>query len=254
MKTLIILLSLFSLSCSQQAASPELPVDSVTQDGTQLNDTLKQQQPVESINNGPYGFFRTVLPCKDCKGIEHTVLFNRNQTVRIEEVHLGKNISSNTMGNWKESDGIFTVVHQNTEARYSWKADSLNYLHPSGVAYTLQQLPAASDNQAWRNKGKEGLEFYGVGNEPFWNIKIDEERSIAFHQADWSKALIFQQVKRTQFKDSIVYTAGIEPFTLRAVIYPRFCSDGMSDFIYSHQVRILYDDIVFNGCGISYRN
>jgi uncharacterized membrane protein len=33
------------------------------------------------------------------------------------------------------------------------------------------------------------------------------------------------------------------------MIYPRFCSDGMSDFLYTQQVKMVYKGKTYKGCG-----
>jgi len=253
MKYLILLFSLFCLSCNNQAEAPALPNDTAQQDGTLQNDTSAQLPGTSNQPEGsPEGIYRAFLPCRDCRGIEHTVMFNRNQTYKLEEVHMGKSQHIFDSGKWSLANGVVTVSAGKSSGTYNWTPDSISYHHPAGNNFRMQKLPAAIENEAWRNKAKEGLEFFGVGNEPFWNIKVDEQRSIAFHQADWTKPLNFQRVKTVRSADSIVYTAGTDITSLKVIVYPRFCNDGMSDFIYTHQVRIIYENTVFNGCGIVY--
>lgn len=252
MKYLFLLFAFGTLSCNNQSEAPLLTEDSAQPDGTQLNDTALLKPSAELTTKVlPKGFYRVLLPCKNCKEIEHTIYFGADQDYQIEERRDGKVKLSR--GKWqKENDKIKIQKNDPIEAAYIQHGDTLYYIHNNGRHLPMQRLLSASHNEAWKNKGKEGLEFFGVGNEPFWNIKIDEQKSIAFHYADWSKALIFENVKRVASTDSIIYTAGTEAASLRVTIYPRFCSDGMSDFMYSHQVNIAYDGAVFRGCGIQY--
>jgi uncharacterized membrane protein len=228
-----------------------LTEDSAQPDGTELNDTAALIPSTTKAQ--PIGFYRVMLPCKNCKSIEHTLYVGPNQRYQIEEKRDGKEGIVAQRGKWQwKNNRINIESDRDLNAAYEWHGDTLYYIPANGQSLAMQKLPSASHNDAWKNKGKEGLEFFGVGNEPFWNIKIDEQKSIAFHYADWSKALIFQNVKQTVTADSTTYTAGTDAASLRVIVYPRFCSDGMSDFIYTHQVKIIYDSSVYQGCGIRY--
>ena len=48
-----------------------------------------------------------------------------------------------------------------------------------------------------------------------------------------------------QTKDSTIYSND----SLRVVVYPYFCNDGMSDFIYTNKVKVYYKGQAYKGCG-----
>jgi uncharacterized membrane protein len=41
--------------------------------------------------------------------------------------------------------------------------------------------------------------------------------------------------------------------SLKVIIYPSFCSDGMSDNVYENRVRLIYNKTVYEGCGLLYK-
>jgi uncharacterized membrane protein len=47
--------------------------------------------------------------------------------------------------------------------------------------------------------------------------------------------------------DSTVYTADND--SLLVTVYPLFCSDGMSDFLYTQKIKLVYKGQTYTGCG-----
>src|SRR5687768_11992307 len=47
--------------------------------------------------------------------------------------------------------------------------------------------PRASDNEHWKKKKAEGVDFMVIGNEPFWNLEIRNQKSLKFHLSDWEQ-------------------------------------------------------------------
>jgi uncharacterized membrane protein len=201
-------------------------------------------------------FTRAYYPVTDCKGIEHTVLFKPDLTYRLQELKLGKKSEKpfTVDGNWKPSEDVIWLYKEGVvQARYTWQTDTLVYMNAqTGKRYPMRKLTSALDNNVWRAKKGAGIEFFGVGNEPFWNIEIDEQKTIAFHLAEWAAPLPFAAVKPVVTADSTVYNTANDSATLRVVIYNTFCSDGMSDNIYSSSIKVLYNGQTYRGCGIKY--
>jgi uncharacterized membrane protein len=256
LKSLLLVCCLCALGCNNDATTTAAPPPDTTETDT-VNYALNEDSINLQLTNTtpPEGFYQVTLPCTNCKGIEHTVLFNPDLTYQLEETVLGSaNVRTKTTGVWKPANGdIWLYKDRNVVARYTWKGDTLNYLDlKSGVRIPLRQLSAAANIAAWKSKQKEGIEFFGVGNEPFWNITIDKQKSIVFNLADWPKPVSFKTVKPLLSADSTVYQTRNDSATLRVVIYNTFCSDGMSDNIYNNKVKVLYNDTEYNGCGIAY--
>lgn len=250
----------FALSCFVLAGCGDATTSTETGDTYTEKDTTNYALNTDSIklqlNNTtpPEGVYQVMLPCTNCKGIEHTVLFNRDLSYRLEERIVGNETATKTKGSWKPVKGdIWLYKDSSVVARYTWNGDTLNYIDlKSGVHIPLRQPRSAMDNTAWQRKKDEGVEFFGVGNEPFWNITIDEQKSIVFTLADWPKPHTFKPAKPVVTADSTVYQTRTDSARLRVVIYNTFCSDGMSDNVYNQKVTVLYNTEVYEGCGIRY--
>lgn len=102
-----------------------------------------------------------------------------------------------------------------------------------------------------------GIDFKGGGVEPFWSLKIDEEKGMYFELA--GNELKFETdapiVKPTDKMSGRIYTAESEKFNLRVTILKETCSDGMSDLQYPYSLKVSitrkgYKEIrEFTGCG-----
>lgn len=254
MKYLFFGLFVFLFGCNGNVSVSTGP-DSVKQDGTIMNDTTTVTlDTFQKSTKTPAGIYNVILPCPDCKGLEHTVLFNANLTYRLEETALGKQKrTTKTEGLWRANDGkIFLYKNDTVQARYSWQGDTLLYLQPDNHAIALRKLPAATDNPAWLQKGTAGTLFYGVGNEPFWSVEIDNNKAIAFTLADGPKLQPFKKVQTYSSGDTAIFAGTADSATVRVAILNTFCSDGMSDYMYTNKVQVTYKGQVYAGCGTSF--
>lgn len=85
--------------------------------------------------------------------------------------------------------------------------------------------------------------YHAVGNEPFWNLLIDEH-DITFVQPE-------QQPIRQPTPKVIVGVAGeiYQTPRINVNIVHAQCSDGMSDRVYPDKVQVTVDGKRFDGCG-----
>jgi uncharacterized membrane protein len=207
----------------------------------------------------PAGFYQGMLPCKSCEGIQQTILFESDNSFKTEEVNWGtKTPPKKQEGKWeKKSDTILLYVNNKLASKFRFHLDSLVTLFRDGKAidagdmqnYLLLRKTSAGANTAWREKGEQGIDFYGVGNEPFWNIEIDNEKMILFKLADWQKPVIVPIEKPKIYNDSTVYIIP-DSTRLHITIINEFCSDGMSDFLYEQKIQVRYKGQLYKGCGM----
>ena len=259
MHTLLRILMLATVilgACNNDSLNTTVQTDTVISDT--VNYAANNDSMLLNTNTmqPPEGIYQAMLPCPDCKGIEHTVLFEPDLTYRLQEIKLGKKGTNpfSVAGNWKPTEGVLWLYKEGVvQARYTWGGDTLLYMDAqSGKRYPMRKLISALDNDVWRAKGGAGIEFYGAGNEPFWNIEIDEQKAIQFHLADRGAPLPFKAVQPQAAGDSTVYDTASDSATLRVVVYNTFCSDGMSDYIYSNSVKVVYNGQTYRGCGIRF--
>lgn len=209
---------------------------------------------VKKIKN-PQGIYQVFLPLND--KVEQTVAFNSDFTYQLQEKFLKDKKDSiiTTKGTWTPSDGfIWLYKDQVVRGRYKWKGDTLQYYSPLlKKNFSMHSVKDAIQNTAWQNKDKQGIIVFGVGNEPFWSIAYNNKDSLSFQQSDWKRPLQLKVDSSFNTSDSTGYIAQSDSAQLRVTIFPHFCSDGMSDYIYRNKIKVYYNHQVFNGCGILYK-
>jgi uncharacterized membrane protein len=116
--------------------------------------------------------------------------------------------------------------------------------------------PAQLNPQLNIKKWQEGVDFYATGNEPFWSVNLDLDRSMHF-EALGGPSLTTPAVpgERAQDADVTRYRAVTESGRLTVQIIAGECTDTMSGEIFSHKVTVDFgrttdvDDTRYEGCG-----
>ena len=201
--------------------------------------------PKAAAQKDPKGYYQTTLP----GGIEHIVAFYSDHSYQLQERYKKDSLVV-IRGNWSPSNGfIWLYKDQIVRARYRWKGDALEYYSPAlKKGFGMSTMVDIAGNKVWREKKAEGISFFGIGNEPFWSVEIKAD-SVAFRLADWKESLRTSLALTRETSDSLVYDSGD---SLRITILPFFCSDGMSDHIYGHAVKVTYKNQLYQGCGQRY--
>lgn len=199
----------------------------------------------------PSGIYHAALPNKT----EQTIAFNSDLTYQLQEKYLNKDSIVITEGTWLPSDGfIWLYKDQVARGRYKWKGDTLQYYSTAlKKNFSMQHLQDATQNDAWKFKGKEGVLVFAMGNEPFWNFQVDNNDSISFSLPDWNHPLKLKAGSSFNNNDSIGYVAKNDSTQIRVTIFPQFCSDGMNDFVYRNKARVQFNQKVYHGCAILYK-
>lgn len=227
------------------ATATTTPVDSAL--GFAKDTAREEPPPVVPVTKKPSGIYQFSLSSGDGKNILHTVAFYPT-TYRLQEDYNGGDSTVVTEGTWAPSEGtIWLYRDQVLRGRYNWEKDTLQYYSPGlKKGFPMEKLLLASATPTWQTARKEGARFYGVGTEPFWSVEVTKEDSIVLNMPDWTEPL---RTKLTSFniaKDSSVYTGSD---SLHITLYPRFCNDGMSDFVYTQKLKLQYKNKTYNGCG-----
>src|ERR1700690_399307 len=233
----------------------------VVKDTTKIRDTIVVKDSVQSSvisDSLPLGAYQGIFPCKDCEGIQQTILFNADKTFREEQMIWSKNESPKiSEGNWQIKNSKIELTQNNkTVIDLVKKRDTLFAVNINGVAvnnsskYILTKRNLANNNPVLDKKRLEGVDFAAIGNEPFWNLEIDFEKSISFKMADWKKPVITGIEKPLINKDSTIYTLKSDTTKWSIIIFPQFCNDGMSDYLYQYKVNVKYNGVLYKGCGV----
>jgi uncharacterized membrane protein len=220
------------------------------------NDTGSAIVPAISPIKLPSGIYQFLLPYNKQSKVEHTISFAAT-TYRLQERYrIGKRDSVIlTQGTWAPSNGyIWLYREQIVSGRYTWKGDTLQYYSPTYKKnFSMQKLTPALNNAVLRTKKNGGAIFYGVGTEPFWSVELTSNDTLSFSLPEWAHPLKMKMGAVQKIKHSIIYSAQADSLSLRVVVLPYFCSDGMSDFIYSNKIEVQYNGTTYSGCGIRYR-
>lgn len=235
-------------SCNQTPAEKTVFVNDTThvQDTVIfVKDSVMAATFADSLPNGAY---QGMYPCKGCEGIQQTILFTADKKYRLEELTWGKSsLPKKTEGIWERKSGMIWLYQPGrTPLKFFLRKDSL---FTDSLQYALVKRELATLNPSWKQKQNEGVDFIGVGNEPFWSLEIDNEKLILFKLADWKKPLIVPIEKPSVAIDSTVYDLLSQRNSLRITVYPQFCSDGMSDFLYQYKVAVTFKGNTYKGCG-----
>ncbi len=254
----------FLFSCNEG----EVKDANVSTDSTIVRDTNRVQDTVIFLKDStlattfadslPSGAYQGMFPCTDCEGVQQTVVFNNNKSYKQEQVVWGgKTTPKTSMGVWQRKDGKIELLQNNkTSFILLKKKDTLFGISINGVPvndsskYMLTKRKLALTNPLWNKKRSEGIDFAGLGNEPFWNLEIDNEKFIFFKLADWKKPLIVPVERPHITKDSTFYKIKTDTTKWTITIFPQFCNDGMSDYLYQYKVNVDYKGTLYKGCGI----
>jgi uncharacterized membrane protein/uncharacterized lipoprotein NlpE involved in copper resistance len=235
-------------------------------DTTRVQDTvifLKDSTAATSFADSlPSGAYQGMFPCKGCEGIQQTIVFNDDKTYKQEQLVWGKDaVPKTSQGTWKRKSGqIELSQNDKTAIILIKKNDSLIAVNINGVLvndsskYILTKRKLAARNAVWNKKRSQGIDFTGLGNEPFWTLEIDNEKFILFKAADWKKAVIVPVEKPVVNKDSTLYKLKTDTTNWTVAIFPQFCTDGMSDYLYQYKVKVNYNGTLYKGCGVMLNN
>ena len=201
----------------------------------------------------PNGIYKTVLPFSE--RTEQIIAFNKDFTYQLEEKYFGNKKDSTVTieGNWTPSDGfIWLYKDQVVRGRYKWKGDTLQYYSPLlKKNFSMKPVQEAFQTAAWKSKSNQGINFFGIGNEPFWNIELNSRDSLSFLLSQWEQPLRLKIDSSFNDNDAKSYTAHNDSVQMRVTIFPHFCSDGMSDLVYRNKVKVQYNQQTYTGCGIA---
>lgn len=223
-----------------------------------VKDSIINANTFETV---PTGFYQGMLPCKNCEGIQRTIVFTADNEYKMEELNWGKGTQAKmTAGTWEKENGKFVLSRDGKAvAEYKLVKDSLINTKNNGVIIpdsmsaqnVLFKKNTAPDNAAWTKRKADGIDIIGNGNDPFWNIEIDREKLILFKFSVNEKPVIVPIEKPIITRDSTVYNVRTESGeAMKISILSKFCNDGVSDHVYEYQMNASYKGRQYKGCAV----
>jgi uncharacterized membrane protein len=233
-------------STPARADTPIAASDTITNEAAEGD--AKEELPVAPLTKRPSGIYQLLLPLEGDEKMLQTVAFYPT-TYRLQEEYGKRDSTVVTEGTWASSEGTIWLYKDHIlRGRYTWKGDTLQYYSPRlKRSFSTEKLTPALANKVWQTKRKEGALLYGVGTEPFWSVEVTGRDSIVLNMPDWAEPFRAKLTSSDAGSDSIVYAAG--PDSLYVALYPYFCSDGMSDFVYTRKVKVMHRNKTYEGCG-----
>ncbi len=103
----------------------------------------------------------------------------------------------------------------------------------------------------------KGFDFTGYGTEPFWDVKVDAEKTIQFNDNSTSFKIKTTLPKYVPIMDApgFSYIGESKRYSVNVQIFKEECSDGMSDIKNPYSVRVIINDknnsetMEYKGCG-----
>jgi uncharacterized membrane protein len=247
---------------TNQPGTPGSTAKVVTDTMVVVKDSIINASRFDTV---PLGFYQGMLPCKNCEGIQRTILFSNDDHFIMEELNWGKGTpAKRTEGNWEKGKGKFLLyVNDKVVSEYRLSKDSLVNTENNGSRipdslsklYALFKKNTAPENMSWRKRKSEGVDIIGNGTDPFWSVEIDNEKFILFKLATAAKPVIVPVEKPVISRDSTVYSVVTEAgAAFRISIYSRFCHDGISDHLYEYKMTVFYKGQTYNGCAVILNN
>lgn len=94
----------------------------------------------------------------------------------------------------------------------------------------------------WLKKSQEGIDFIATGNEPFWSVEIDFEKSMTFSTMDAPDKMStpVPEPIRPQDVDAISYRANTDKGNLYVTLFKEKCADSMSGLESPYRVQVSF--------------
>lgn len=106
------------------------------------------------------------------------------------------------------------------------------------------------------SKFKEGIDFYAMGNEPFWNLDIAKNQFVKFNSLNGDSVKLGSvQSEKAMDANIVRYYSKTEKGSFTATIYDEKCMDNMSGVEFKYKVVVEINNFgdpdykKFTGCG-----
>lgn len=247
-------------------------------------DIVYNEKQVNFLTNG---IWLGSLPCADCEAIDYQLNLKSDYTYKQKMIYKGKSSEQIVdAGNWSfVSDSIIELESYDYGKLFLISSDELIMLDQYGdriksefeakyhlgkdlntVKKTEQtevtELPVLEKEkvemnpQFYQEKYLKGIEFFARGNEPFWTLEMDLDKSITFTTLDDIK-LTTPAVEgiKAQDHDVTLYRSKTESGELIITVIKDYCQDNMSgeEFLYKVRVEAKTNKDTnyktFEGCG-----
>ena len=195
------------------------------------------------------GTWQAKLPCADCEYIDYRLVLNADNTYKDQMVYHDKDVKPYmTEGKWTYSDNIVTLNESSGRTqRFIYNNSGLTLLDASGNPVpksTMTKLTKGSTEEPgdrWSAKREKGIDFIGMGNEPFWNIDLNlDEKTITYTRLGEEGSVIFTDITEVPVMDAaiITYHGKTAKHEITVDISKEECIDNMSGEVFPYKVTV----------------
>jgi len=240
---------------------------------TACGTTKKSTNKVTKIKSDAFSeTYSGIIPCADCAGIEYTIDFNEDFSYKSQSVYQGKsNELFESSGNYRIQNGVIQLINEDEGIKYFKKRGNhllildRNQKEVTGKlsdAYVLKPVakqPETAEGNIHKLKLKrasEGVDFFAIGNEPFWTLNLDFDDKFHFEALAaislTTPPIAAQSMLNTEKAN---YSITTESGALEIEIRKENCQDGMSGQLFDYAVSVSVNDGTnpdftnYSGCG-----
>ncbi|NOQ92367.1 MAG: META domain-containing protein, partial [Flavobacteriaceae bacterium] len=241
----------------------------------ELMDENKQNAFNENYAKEIAGTYLGLIPCADCEKISYKIQLHEDLTYNLTYSYIGKSNSP------IKKSGKFSINKARLLIELDNASNNMNYLRkmPYGLLlldkngneitgdladkYQLLPMTETTENNELQGlqrilikKQQKGIDFYAVGNEPFWSLDMDFEKVIYFKNLDGIEFNV-PAVKPDMAMDTYVtrYRSVTESGEIIIQLNQTECTDSMSGQKFDYSVSIDLktgeetDFTTYKGCG-----
>jgi len=195
------------------------------------------------------GTWQAKLPCADCEYIDYRLVLNADNTYKDQMVYHDKDVKPYmTEGKWTYSDNIVTLNESSgMTQKFKYSNGGLTLLDATGNPIpqsTMTKLTKGSTEEPgdrWSDKRNLGIDFIGMGNEPFWNIDLNlDEKTITYTRLGEEGSVIFTDITEAIVMDApiVTYHGKTPKHEITIDITKEECTDNMSGEVFPYKVTV----------------
>lgn len=214
------------------------------------------------------GQYAGITPCADCEGIEYLLNIQADFTYLGAIIYRGKSDRPfPRSGKWAftaDNKIKLEVASPNESLLFEIAENQLIMLDAQGQRITGEGAdryilwkdgfapppqPGGDSDDPFAAKRAAGVEFIGLGTEPFWALEIDFDKNMLFTSADGDSVAAPAVPGRIQ-DGTLHYETNAGALELKIALRRETCSDGMSDREYDYSVVANIKGREYKGCGV----
>ncbi|UYQ94112.1 META domain-containing protein [Chitinophaga horti] len=208
------------------------------------------QPAPEALKQATATNWKGELPCADCEGIAYLLQLQPNDTFYERSIYLGKPGDAFVdKGTWEmSSDSLVTLHNVAGETKFlAFRGEKLELLDKDAkpITSSLAAKYKLERTTLSNVQTPNTVDFTASGNEPFWSLEIDFDKSMHFKNVDGAEIVTpASQGERAADAPVTRYHAETEQGSLTVQLFRQTCENDMSGEQSAYSVTV---DVKFKG-------